>query len=1479
MKTGKEKDIGDTMSEENMKIYIEDLDISNKAKSFLIHAGLIQFNDLLNCDIDHLASTRWIPNGILSELTGVIERADEIIASFDERKKRIDELLPAVQGIPIADLGLSARSYNALRRVGIETTGSLIQMSQKDIYELHAVGKQSVDEITTTINSILDNGIKLDASLLENKSPLPEQILLRPVTDLHLSVRALNALQNAGIETIGQVVSLKPEDVHQMRNMGTLSARQLLEQINLLKEKGEDYFKDIEEAKDTDQDSLKYGKRELDITTVNELREHYRLKTSWVCEWYGLSKQRIHQKTEKGRINHGNWRGKPLLPNERTVITRMINTKSFYCEENGVKYYLVNNMKDDCAFIVVSNDDIKCFFLDDLPEALQARVRIERLHFLTEDECKALENLGHTAFIMKKPHFMPSDSVLFKRLASARDLSNEEYAQFLFGTPYCSPNIYVTDERIIAFLEDNTINGITSIPSIPENHWIRSYISRNPYSTNEFIRFFGFKTEDDNAKAVLDFSSEDFRIVEADMRVYDAGADYIEKVFANTPLLGSQIISKKNLEVLNRNSRKCIDKLLRDPQLKPNLNAEMQITLSVINYAKGWDSEDESGFWKYITTSFGYHDEGGQLQNILYRCVKDALTKKRRWFITDSVGNHYKSSVMVHSFSTKRSWLHFCDFLFDFYKTNLNWEYIEDDPIIAKMVLALRNKLQKTAVAHDEDLEISSKISYFREGIIKLIINRPKYAAQLVSKILKRIDGLVNHTVQAASCYEEQLCDEWMENKLQTISEAGRKERSAERRTVAIDYTRIKPVYRLVNETEITIEFPDVRLVENDFSSLTLTVYHVENVVERKSLRYYGNELGKSMSGFSLRLEDYMRRSGSSTFDPRLVITCDTKEIYNSESILYRDSLVFRNKNETDIGSCEPGGYSVFIPQKDVIDFTNAEIAIVRSNPYVKGYFATLQKDYAIYINGGLSAFDNNDNCGELRLTAPGNIIKAEYIAKGIRYSVISGRGFVHIISSNRENEKKYRLAVNSDVIPLGSLPCEESAGTVIYQLELDRFGTEELSLQLMDIGANRLLLQRNFVIIKQLSYRCNRPYYFSAEDFREARMKLAVGGDVHELPLTPGDTRISIPYQNGELEIPVPVIKVIDNTNVEWNGTNLCWIKDIPQERFLCVKAPEGIKVDLQMNNRSLAQENQNTFALGNAVIGYSNVNDTEWLDLRLIVLQDGQNKQSYLIGRIAAKEQFVKTPNLKLEGSVLSWDRGFGFIGDKTGDFKLTICSGSELEKTYDLKLDEDIITEDLQLPLREYPFRICKRSGNIFAVQMVDIATGTLFAGDVNELRFLKHIIQINSITFEGSDHYESVKIRPCYIDHIEYKGIRYCASEERDCPVYSGIMFFIGGNGKRYEYSFEDKIDNKGHQLYQINPVRIIFINDSILSITHDTGNPLEPGDGFYYYKYYDKYAGVTVYQITDWEPAKFNRDKYYLADLYSYSRKKGVCLYV
>ena len=1268
--------------------------------------------------------------------------------------------------VAISTLGLSTRTFNCLMRAGYSTLYLLIE-NYNNLSHIRNMGAKSLSEIDDLLWNASKNGfLQLSESIDDEEGAVREEetiqkmilspeILSRPATDLNVSGRICNSFHSEGIETIEQVLTLYPADILHMRNMGALSVQQLKEQIELLNEMGEDYFAATEAANEEETDAPQYSKRELDIATVKKLQNSYGFKSVWLCDWYGLSRQRIHQKLAKC-INRGNWCGKQLLPAEHTVITEMINTKSFYCDRDDVKYYLVNNMADDCAFLIVSAEDIKCFFLEDLPDALQARIKLENLDRFSEKECAALDALGRKVFIMKKPHFMPNDSSVFRNLASARGLTTEDYALFLMGIPYCPANISVTDERIISFLEENTIDGRTFIPSTPDNQWIRSYISRSPYSTEQFIEFFGFSTKTYEDTANFDFTVADFSVVEDDMRSYDIGTDDVDRIFAEYPLLGSKIISQKKLDILYQNSRKYIGQFLNNSYVKPDLKKEMQITLAVINYAKEWDTEDESGFWRFITTSFGYRDDSGQLRNLLCNCVKDALTRNRRWFVVNDSGNQFKSSIVAHALTTKKSWLYFCDFLFDFYKTNLGWEYIEDDPIIARMVLALRNKMSDTDGVSDEDIEISSKIYYFREGIIKLIIHRPKYATQLVATLLKRIDGLVNNTAQVAANYEEQLCDEWMENKLQRLSSIRCRSQSTERRVVAIDYTRIKPIYQLHDETEICIVFPDVRLLQNDFSMLRLTIYCDGRIVEQRELAYYGNELGKTMSGFTVKLEDYMLKSGSRVINPHIIITCDDKEIYNSEKILVRDCLVFRNKTEADISSCERGGYSIFVPCSTVIEFLNAEVGIIKENTYIKGYFVNLQKDFIINIDGEITAFDNAQEGESLRVMVSDGGNSADYIMNGVRYGIVSGREIIHIVSADHESEKKYRLVINSDIVDLGTLPHEESGGAIIYKIEIGKLGAEEISLCVMDLANGRPLWRQNFKIIRTFNYRFNRPFYFSIEDFREAKVKIITGGStVHEYPVTQGESRIRVPYQEGELEIQVPMIKVIDNTNVEWNGINTYWIKNIPQERFLYVKAPDGLNVDIKMNEKSIGTERHNAFALGNAIYGFSNTSDVSWLKIVLEIVQDDQIIQRCLLGKVAAKEQFVKTPKFRIEGTTLSWDCGYGFIGDTTGKFLVTVCKGTEQVRSLALNLDEEIITEDMQLPLGEYKYTIKKQSGNLFSLQTIDIVSGSLFVGDVNELRFLKHIIQIDTITFEDDSKYEAVKIRPCYIDHIEYK----------------------------------------------------------------------------------------------------------------------------
>ena len=119
------------MKETHITIYIHDLEISDKSKSFLARVGLMKLDDLLNCNMTELSAIRNISEDVLQELNGVIAHSDVIISFFEERAKRIKEILPNVQDAPIESLGLGTRATNALRRGSIHTVGALIQMSQK----------------------------------------------------------------------------------------------------------------------------------------------------------------------------------------------------------------------------------------------------------------------------------------------------------------------------------------------------------------------------------------------------------------------------------------------------------------------------------------------------------------------------------------------------------------------------------------------------------------------------------------------------------------------------------------------------------------------------------------------------------------------------------------------------------------------------------------------------------------------------------------------------------------------------------------------------------------------------------------------------------------------------------------------------------------------------------------------------------------------------------------------------------------------------------------------------------------------------------------------------------------------------------------------------------------------------------------------------------------------------------------------------
>ena len=297
--------------------------------------------------------------------------------------------------ISIAELKLSKRTYNCLMRAGFHTLYLLIE-NYEILPSIRKMGVKSFNEIEEVLDKISQDGISAfiqgypnvtvhsaaEECMVVQGVPLSERILSRPASDLHVSVRIYHSFQSEGIETIEQALKLTPEAICHMRNTGAISARQLQEQLELLCEMGEAYFALNNGAAEDDPKSRVYNKREIDIALVKTLQENYGLKISWLSEWYSLSKQSIYNKLAK-KVNKGHWCNKELLSEERIVITRMIDERLFFFEKDDVKYYLVNNMKDNCAYLIISAEDIKCFFLVDLPEALQVRIKTQNLHRFT----------------------------------------------------------------------------------------------------------------------------------------------------------------------------------------------------------------------------------------------------------------------------------------------------------------------------------------------------------------------------------------------------------------------------------------------------------------------------------------------------------------------------------------------------------------------------------------------------------------------------------------------------------------------------------------------------------------------------------------------------------------------------------------------------------------------------------------------------------------------------------------------------------------------------------------------------------------------------------------------------------------------------------------------------------------------------------------------------------------------------------------
>ena len=151
----------------------------------------------------------------------------------------------AILEIPISDFELSVRSRNCLKKMNIRSLGDLLKTSEQELLSYKNFGETSLNEIKALL---AQKGLHLGQALEGSggggagaataarrpavvAGDVPQELLLKTVADMELSVRSRKALQRLNINTIGELASRTEDELLGCKNFGQTSLNEIKQQL------------------------------------------------------------------------------------------------------------------------------------------------------------------------------------------------------------------------------------------------------------------------------------------------------------------------------------------------------------------------------------------------------------------------------------------------------------------------------------------------------------------------------------------------------------------------------------------------------------------------------------------------------------------------------------------------------------------------------------------------------------------------------------------------------------------------------------------------------------------------------------------------------------------------------------------------------------------------------------------------------------------------------------------------------------------------------------------------------------------------------------------------------------------------------------------------------------------------------------------------------------------------------------------------
>jgi len=159
---------------------------------------------------------------------------------FDEEHARDAAARNKVLDTPVTDFELSVRARNCLKRVGVRTLGDLVKISEAELLSYKNFGETSLLEIKEMLStknlrlgqSVEGAGVRRGNEKLDHvKGKVSESVLAKPVSALELTVRPRKAVQQLGIQTLGELASRTEAELMGVKNFGANSLDEIREKL------------------------------------------------------------------------------------------------------------------------------------------------------------------------------------------------------------------------------------------------------------------------------------------------------------------------------------------------------------------------------------------------------------------------------------------------------------------------------------------------------------------------------------------------------------------------------------------------------------------------------------------------------------------------------------------------------------------------------------------------------------------------------------------------------------------------------------------------------------------------------------------------------------------------------------------------------------------------------------------------------------------------------------------------------------------------------------------------------------------------------------------------------------------------------------------------------------------------------------------------------------------------------------------------